>query len=164
MGGFSIKLEGFKDLEAKLVELGGKAATNIARDGLRAGGEVIQAAVRELAPTRPDLPSGTALPPGALARDIELHIGEEDGRPAAIIYPGSETAWAAKFVEYGHRMIRGGYSKVVGTKGRHRGPGKEIGNVPAHPFIRPGFEISAAEAIERARQVIAEGIEKAVEK
>jgi HK97 gp10 family phage protein len=159
MGGFSVKLEGFKELDAKLDALGGKLATNVVRDGLRAGGEVIQAAIRDLAPVRPDLPSGTALPPGALAHDIELHIGEEDGKPAAIIYPGTETAWAAKFVEYGHRMVSGGYSKALAS-GRHRGPGRAIGNVSAHPFIRPGFETSANAAIERSREVITERIEE----
>jgi HK97 gp10 family phage protein len=169
VGGFSIKVEGFKELDAKLAALGGKAATNVVRDGLRAGGEVIQAAIRDLAPVRPDLPSGTALPPGALARDIELHIGEEDGKPAAIIYPGTETAYAANWVEYGHRMVKGGYSKVT-KSGRVRGPGRLVmtvwfeKNVPAHPFIRPGFEMSTNAAVERAREVILEGIEEAAEK
>jgi len=170
MGGFSVRLEGFKELDAKLVALGGQAGLDATRDGLRAGGEVIQAAIRGRAPVRPDLPSGDALPPGALAHDIELAIGEEDGHPAAIIRPGSETAYAAEWLEYGHRMVTGGYSKAVGTSGRHRGPGKltmtkrGTKSVPAYPFIRPGFEESAGAAAEAANKATGEAIEKAFRK
>lgn len=159
MGGFSIKLEGFKELEQKLAALGGKEAERIVRDSLRAAGEVTQRAIAELAPARPILPSGTALPEFALKHDIELHIATVDGKPAAIVRPGSETAYVANFVEYGHRLVKGGYSKVL-PSGRHRGHGKEIGEVPAYPFIRPGFEGSVAPALEVMQAKVTKEIEE----
>ena len=107
--------------------------------GLRAGGEVFQAAIAERAPERPDLPSGTALPPGALKTDIELHRGRSDeGLPAVIVSPGKYTQHVARWVEYGHRLVRGGYNK----KGKG-GPGKEVGSVAAYPFIRRRMRRSA---------------------
>jgi HK97 gp10 family phage protein len=164
MGGFSIEVEGLKELDVKLLELGTKEADRIGFDALRAGGEVIQAAIRERAPERPDLPSGTALPPRALAHDIELHLGRDDeGHPAAIVRPGTLTAYVARWVEYGHRMVRGGYSKIL-KSGRHRGSGKEIGDVPEYPFIRPGYEEAREEAARVACTKLREGIEKAAKK
>ena len=166
MAGFSVSLQGFKELGLKLAALVGDAGLNAERDGLRAGGEVIQAAIRARAPIRPNLPSGDALPPGALAHDIELHVGKEDGKWSAIVRPGTETAYAAEWVEYGHRMVTGGYSKVM-RGGRVRGPGRLTmtasgsKSVPAHPFIRPGYEESTGAAIDAAMRVTGATIEKA---
>ena len=160
MGGFSIKSEGFKELDAKLAQIGDMQANGIVRDALRAAGDVTAAAIRERAPVRPSLPSGTALPEGALSRDIEVFVGEEDGYPSAIVRPGSETAYAAEWVEYGHRLVTGGYNKLL-PSGTHRGGGRVIGDVPAHPFIRPGFEVSAAAAIEALRATVAREVEEA---
>lgn len=156
MGGFTVKLEGLKELDAKLTELGGDAARRVIRAGLRAGGEVLQAAVQERAPERPVLPSRTALPPGALKSDIELRAGKDEaGLPAVIVAPGKYTAHAAVWVEYGHRLVKGGYRRASG-----RGPGHEIGSVLAHPFIRPGYEAAASASAEAAVEAIRSGIEK----
>lgn len=163
MGGFSVRIEGLQELDAKLTELGTKAATRIIRKGLNAGGEVIQAAVQERAPVRPDLPSGDALPVGALAQDIQLRFGRDDeGLPAAIVGPGKYTSHAANWVEYGHRLVKGGYSSV--KRGKLQGHGHQIGTVPAHPFIRPGYEASAPEAVEVAVKTMTEEVEKEAQK
>lgn len=155
MGGFTTQVLGLKELEAKLQELGGEAAQRVVRDALRAGGQVFRDAVEEAAPERPDLPSGTALPVGALAADIKLRLGrDEQGLPAAIVSPGPKTRHVAGFVEYGHRLVRGGRNR----KGRG-GPGKVVGQVPAHPFIRPAFEASGAEAVETFAATVQKGIE-----
>lgn len=163
MAGFSVQIAGLKELDEKLAELSTKDAKRVMRQSLRAGGEVLQAAVRERAPERPDLPSGTALPPGALARDIELLLGAKDGLPAAFVEPGKYTRHAARWVEYGHRLIKGGYNKLL-ANGKHRGYGKEIGSVPAYPFIRPGYEAARQEAIDVTCSTLASGIEKAANK
>jgi HK97 gp10 family phage protein len=159
MDGFSIKFEGLRELDDKLKTMGDLAAKRIVRDALRAGAEITQAAIQERAPVRPGLPSGTALPPGALAADIELYIGEEDGWPAAIVRPGKWTAYAADWVEYGHRLIKGGYNKLVGG-GKHRGQGKEIGEVRAYPFIRPGYEASREAAVQVLVKTAIDEVEK----
>lgn len=123
----------------------------ITRKALRKGAQVTRAAIAERAPVRPDLPSGTALPMGALASDIIVRsYTDADGKEVASVQPGEYTDHVAGFVEFGHRMVRGGYSRVDKKTGKTKGHGKEVGQVPAHPFFRPGAEASedaAAEAI-----------------
>ena len=112
-----------------------------------AAGQVVQAAITEAAPVRPVLPSGTALPPGALKADIELHVVKErDGSVSAYIEPGRYTRHAARWVEYGHRLVRGGRLKKGGA---------HIGDVPAYPFIRPAFEASEGAALAAAEESVA---------
>lgn len=140
MGGFTMKIEGLKEIDGKLSALKGRVAKRLIHDAVMAGGKVLQDEVRMLAPTRPSLPHGTAIPPGALKGDIELRFGiSEDHLPAAIVKPGKYTAHVARWLEYGHRLVRGGYSKVT-PGGRTRGRGQEISVVRPYPFIRPAFE------------------------
>lgn len=151
--GFSMEIRGLKELDAKLENMKQQTAARAVWHALEAGGEVFQQAVQELAPERPDLPSGTALPPGVLKIDIELHrTRDEQGHPAVAVRPGKYTAHVARWVEYGHRMVRGGWSKITGGKvtgpGRHlkNDQGEEV-NVPAHPFIRPAYESARETAV-----------------
>ena len=163
MGGFTARIEGLKELDAKLAELGTTAAKRVIREALKQGGYVFQLAVEERAPERPALPSGTALPPGALKLDIVVEMGTDDeGLPAAIIRPGKYTAYVARFVEYGHRLVKGGYRSM--KRGKMRGSGHDIGEVPAYPFIRPGYEAAREEAVRVTCESLASGIEKAAKK
>lgn len=168
MGGFSESIVGLKELDEKLSAMATTEAHKVIHDALLEGGKVLQAAIAERAPERPVLPSGTALPPGALKRDIEIHFGKDpDGLPAAIVVPGKYTEHAARWVEYGHRLVRGGYSRLIKkgrNAGKYRGPGQEVGEVPEHPFIREGYEAARQPAVEVTCQAIAEGIEKAAAK
>jgi hypothetical protein len=164
MGGFTAQIVGLKELDAKLSELQTTTATRVINEGLMAGGRIFQAAVMARAPERPTLPSGTALPPGALKLDIEVHRSHDpEGLPAVIVAPGKFTRHAARWVEYGHRLVKGGYNKLLAS-GKKRGPGKEIGDVPAYPFIRPGYEAAREEAVGATVMTIAYGIEKAAKK
>lgn len=160
MAAFSARFEGLTELEAKLLDLSGPAANRATAKALRAGGKVIQAAIQERAPIRPPLPSGNALPPGALALDIELQLGKSSatGLPVAIVSPGDFTAYVAEWVEYGHRLVKGGRNSM--KRGKLQGNGHQIGDVPAYPFIRPGYEASRGEAVEVLQKVYAEEIEK----
>lgn len=148
--GLEITFEGMPEFSNMMQELAGPAAERIARHAVRAGGRVVQAAITEAAPVRPDLPSGTALPPGALKNDIEVHVAKErDGSISAYIEPGKLTRRAAIWTEYGHRQVSGGTSsKGGGILGQgYRGPGKDTGkDVQAHPFIRPAWDASEAAA------------------
>jgi Bacteriophage HK97-gp10, putative tail-component len=134
-------------------ELAGPAADRIIRHAMKAGGRVVQTAITEAAPVRTDAWSGTALPPGALKNDIEVHVAKEsDGSISAYIAPGKLTRHVARFVEYGHRLVRGGRSRRgAGILGQgFSGSGSVVGQVPAHPFIRPAFEgseVAAQDAI-----------------
>jgi HK97 gp10 family phage protein len=160
MAGFSVDIVGLKELDAKLSEMKEQTAKRIVWEALEAGGAVIQEAVQEVAPMRPDLPSGTALPVGALAADIEIHRGKDDeGNPAVIVGPGKYTSHAARWVEYGHRQVKGGYSKVL-ANGKTRGPGTEVSQVPAYPFIRPAYEASRETAVDVTVLTLADGVQK----
>jgi Bacteriophage HK97-gp10, putative tail-component len=147
--GIEITLEGLPEFSRMMTDLAGPAAERIIRHAVREGGRVVQAAITEAAPVRPDLPSGTALPPGALKNDIVVKVRKEpDGSISAYIEPGSKTLHVARFVEWGHRLVREGRSrKRGGTLGQsYVGNGKVVGGVPAYPFIRPAFDASEAAA------------------
>ena len=139
--GIEIKVTGLEELEKNFELLQTKAVEKIIRKALRKGGKLMQAELTEAAPTRPDLPSTTALPVGALKTDIQVSVKKTATGFVATVGPGSWTEHAARFTEYGHRMVTGGYSKKT-SKGT-RGPGKEVGFVAARPWVRPTFERTA---------------------
>jgi HK97 gp10 family phage protein len=120
------------------------------RSGVRAAGNVILKAIEERAPIL-DAKSAnsTALEPGSLKDDLRVRIGrvDKDGFITAEIGPSAKTSHVARWVEWGHRMVKGGYSKLLAS-GKTRGPGHALKeDVPPHPFIRPGFEASQGEAL-----------------
>ncbi|XWK65296.1 hypothetical protein RBB80_16315 [Tunturiibacter gelidiferens] len=89
--------------------------------------------------------SGGILPPGALKSDIIIRVSEDgDGVLQAKIGPDKETAWIANLVEYGHRGVQGGKSRLY-ADGKTKGPGKQTHDVPEHPFIRPAWEAVSQE-------------------
>jgi HK97 gp10 family phage protein len=157
--GIEIKITGLTELVANFDKLKTKAAEKVIRKSLRKGGKLMQSALAEAAPVRPDLPSKTALPVGALASDIQLSLNKTNTGITATIGPGSWTEHAAIWREYGHRMVTGGYSKKT-SKGT-RGPGKEVGFVPAKPWVRPTFESQADSVSAVICDSLAEEIEKA---
>lgn len=164
---FSVHIEGLAALDARLKEMGNAEAKKCIKKALKAGAVVVQAAIQERTPVRPDLPSTTALPVGALVNDIQV-AGIVDGDNLAImIGPGKHTAHAARLVEYGHRAVTGG-SSTKGKDGKYRGKGRESksvngvdgGQVPPHSFIRTGYEASREEATDAIVKTLAEAIEK----
>lgn len=151
-----MKIYGLDELDDFLRTSPAELANGPVRKALKAGGAVIQAAIVERAPVllEPESPGSDALPPGAIKSDIIVKITVAQGGGTAIIEPGKFTLHVARWVEYGHRMVRGGYSRVIGkgpNAGKLRGPGKELERpVPPYPFIRPAVEAS----IEKARTLM----------
>lgn len=142
-----LNLSGFADTQKVLQLVQEGMAKQGVRKAVRAGAEVIKDAIVERTPILDEKTAGSnSLDPGSLREDIAVHMKTEGGEPVAIIGPSDNTARVARWVEYGHVQVTGGYSKAEGF-GRRRGPGKVIGHVPAHPFIRSGFEASKDEAI-----------------
>jgi len=161
--GFSIDLKGLSEVKAKLDALGTSEAKRIVRKALKVGAAIVQEAVEIRIPARPDLPSGTALPIGALRSDITIKMKESDqGNQAAIVQPGESTWHVAEFVESGHRLVRGGYSKETKPgSGKYRGPGSEVGTVDPHPYIRKAYEQTREEAAQAIATTLVTEIEKA---
>jgi HK97 gp10 family phage protein len=160
---YGIHVEGIEELQSKLDDLDQKIKTKIVRKALKAGGAIVKAAIEERAPERPDLPSTTALPPGWMKQDVKSSFRgkTKSGNPGQIIGPGPATSHAAHLVEYGHRMVRGGKSRLDKKSGKYKGDGTETGFVPEHPFIRPAFESVQAEVTEVVSQELITGIEEA---
>lgn len=150
--GLIVTIDGMQQFNTMMVDLGaGQAAERVARRAMRNGGRVIQAAITDAAPVRPPLPSGTALPPGALKSDIELHVSkEQDGSISAYVEPGRLTKHVALWLEVGHNMVP---------------PGKKRTRVEAindgEGFVRRSFEMSEAAAVAAIEETIATEIDEA---
>jgi HK97 gp10 family phage protein len=144
MDAIDVEVTGLKEVQAMLDHLSKQAGDRCIRKALKAGALVEQAAITERAPVKDT--TGGILPDGALKSDIEIHFKRDDqGIQQAIVGPGKYTAHAARWVEYGHRLVTGGYNKLIKFgkhAGKTRGPGQVIGEVKEHPFIRPGYEQS----------------------
>ncbi len=164
MAGFTVNIKGLKELDAKLGEMKLATQKSIVRDSLMAGAEVIRTEIAARAPVRDYAlsPRERGGPQGALKLDIEKRFVYLDGLPSVLVAPGKATAWYAKWVEYGHRLVRGGYSSM--KRGKLQGRGHQVGSVEAHAFIRPGYETAREEAVQVAARRFGEDVEKAAAK
>lgn len=147
------KIMGLDELDDFLRTSPVEIANGPIRKALKAGGDVLQKAIVERAPVleMPQSPNSTALPPGALKGDITLKVTVAQGGGTAVVEPGKFTRHVARWVEYGHHMVRGGYAKFSGpgaSAKQLRGAGKWLkdNDVPPHPFIRPAVEAAIDEA------------------
>jgi len=142
----NFELEGMRSLVDKLNAAGAKMGGPEMKKALRAGGRVIEDAMVERAPMMLDAktPGSDSLEPGELKGGMRVAIVEGENGLEALIGPNSKVAHVARFVEYGHRQVSGGYLKLLGN-GKSRGPGTAGIDVPAYPFLRPAFEASMGE-------------------
>ena len=153
--GLVVQMQGFAELDKLFADMGGPTGEVVVRRGLRAGGNLMKAAIAANAPVRPEGVSTTALPPGALQSDIQVHVAKESADSfSAYIEPGAATRAVSRWVEFGHRLVRGRTSKR-GAKGQ------QIGDVPAHPYIRPAFDSNEDLAVNAINESIMEDFEKA---
>jgi HK97 gp10 family phage protein len=144
MAEFEMETRGFEELAAKLENIGHEVAGPVAKKMVRAGARVMKRAIEERTPTLDaKTASSSALQPGAMKADIRIAYPANELIPTAIVGPGKKTAHVANWVEYGHREVHGGQSKVT-AKGT-TGSGVAGADVPAHPFVRPAFEAAQAE-------------------
>ncbi len=157
-----ITITGVEQLKRNIEAMRQRMTTTVARKAVREGAKVIAGAMAEAAPILDKKTAkSNALEPGSLKADIRARNTSANGETAAIAGPTKKTAYVARFVEYGHRNVRGGYSKAVGD-GTTRGPGRQLqgdnAETPEHPFLRPAFEQSVDAAIAARDQVLAEGL------
>lgn len=160
--GISVSVEGLSELQAKLDQLSTKQADTAIRNALKAGAEIERAAISERAPIKDT--TGGILPDGALKNDIVVKIKRsQQGGLYAVVGPDSYTEFVAKMVEYGHRLVRGGRSRLL-ANGKTKGPGTQVGTVDAHPFIRPAFEATQQEVVDVMCQTLADEISLAAQR
>lgn len=148
-----VKVTGLRETQQSLNGFADKVRERAVVHAVRDGANVIKDAMRESAGTLNKTvvrtASSNALTPGALAQDIKVRVKVDKTDIAVAIIGPVKYSHVARWVEFGHRMVKGGYSKVAGD-GTTRGPGRESGEpVPAYPFLRPAFERSSTAALER---------------
>lgn len=127
------EFNGGKELSDALQELPRKLENKVLRKALRQGGNILLKKARSLAPVKT----------GALKRGIKLRIDLRNG-PAAIITV-----------------------KIPG-KGKTKGGGPYYGSfielgtkdMVAHPFLRPAFDATKEQALEKFINVLNDGIEE----
>jgi HK97 gp10 family phage protein len=134
------------------------------RKAVVAGARVIGAAMIERTPVLIEKTSGSdSLEPGEIKANIKVRTRMEDGKPVALVGPsgmGRGIGKIAHNVEYGHRMVTGGKSKL-NIAGLLDGGGKvHTQDVPAHPFLRPAYEASANLALDAMAVSLAEDLKK----
>jgi len=157
-----IEQTGIAEMKAKMLAMRQNVSGPISKRAVRAGGNVIKAAMVERTPINAEKNAGSnSLEPGAIKADIKVRFPAQENaqETTAIIGPGTKTGYAARWVEYGHRMVSGGQSKV-GPDGRTRGPGKAGVDVPAHPFLRPAYEASLHAAQDAMAAEAAKGLQE----
>lgn len=148
------KVTGIAETRARTVALREHVAKVATRKACRAGAEVILAADVAMAPVLDEKTAkSTALDPGALKADLGIRVArqrQKEGLVGYIIGP-VKLSYAAHWVEYGHRLVKGGQIAWIGlVHGKLRtrsGSGRVIGDVSAHPFLRPAFEGSWQQAL-----------------
>ena len=144
-----IQTTGIAEMQQSLQRLSEEVRQKLVLRAVRDGANVIRDAMRESAHVLAEKnPGSDSLQPGQLRADIRVRARvDEDGLARAIIGPDFY-AYVARWVEYGHRLVKGGRSSADG-KGGFRGAGAQIGEVPAYPTLRPAFERSQGEAFDK---------------
>jgi HK97 gp10 family phage protein len=139
-------------LVANMEAIRERIVTQGARRAVVAGAKVIGEAMIERTPVQVEKTEGSdSLDPGEMKANIKVRSRITDGQPSALVGPTGKDGKIAKIaynVEYGHRMVTGGGSKL-GIDGKFHGGGTvHEKDVPPHAFLRPAFEASAAAAID----------------
>jgi HK97 gp10 family phage protein len=159
-------MSGMKGLTDKMEIVRRIMTDNAARKAVRAGGSVIRDAMVERAPVQLEKSLGSdSLEPGELRDGLRVRLTRDGNENVALIGPAGgagRVSHAAHLVEYGHRMVTGGKSKLD-VDGTFRGGGTvHEKDVPAYPFLRPAFEESQSAAMEAVQASLAKDLKEAV--
>ena len=107
----SAKITGLPETEAAMAELRQMVRTTATRKAVHVGAVVIRDEMRRRAPVlNQKTAKSTSLDPGALKADIGIVTGrvDKEGFITAAIGPRGNTAHVDCWVEFGHRLVKGG--------------------------------------------------------
>jgi len=160
------QMTGAEQVAARMRSVGRYIREHAEEVAVREGGKVFQLAMVERTPELTGkTPGSDSLAPGAMRADIKVRVVKDElGTAAAYIGPTKKTARVARWVEFGHRLVKGGYLKFTGSGMKMRGKGKQFGEVPAHPFLRPAYEASEQSAMEAVRESLRVSLAEAVKR
>lgn len=138
-----VELEGGKALEQQLLAIGAAAAGESLDQAAFAGAEIMRANIEPRVPRKR----------GILVKDLRVKsMDAEKSETHAVFGIGWFSRTVAWLVEFGHMLVKGG---KLGSGGH------VVGHVPAHPFLRPGFDESGEDAVTAVGTVLRENIEAA---
>ena len=180
----AVILEGWAELETKLLGLSTKIAKNCLRVSIAAGAALMRDAVKEKAPLLTGPTWGDHQPPGTLKRSVIIkHVPElsNDYQQTYKVtvrqgkkYQGqtkkknkSQDAFYARWVEYGHWYVPPNPNSVISANGvkhgtnwsQHRASNHAIW-IPAHPFMRPAWDTNNQKALEAIKIKMGQRIEE----
>lgn len=140
MSDVTAEVKGVPELKAAFRKLGPDLAASILTKALQAGANVLKDAIAERATEHhktgemeASLMTAVDVSPSGMSGVARVGFGEQ----------GHKAAW----VELGHRQV--GHGIVKSER-------KEVGHVPAHPFVRPAYEASKGAAKDAVAEVIRE--------
>jgi HK97 gp10 family phage protein len=164
----TLKVEGFKELEKKLLAMGPKLARNGLRAAVGAGARVIRDEARSRVP----------VDTGVLRRSIYVkQIRELSSNSQQTFFVGvrsgkkyrrkGQDAYYWRWVEFGHRIVARfageytdyklkGLGRLTGISKRRK---QSKTTVPAQPFMRPAFESGKYAATEAIKAKLIERVE-----
>lgn len=173
---FTVRLDGFAELAAALRELPANIGRNVLRSAVAAGAAVIRVEAKKNAEQMRDT--------GTLARSIyQKQIREQSTLEKQVFYVGArqgkqfqkvgkkganKDAYYARFVELGHfsrptAKSGGGIIKRGGGRDSEIARRLHAGSIhwiPAHPFLRPAFDVKHQQAVTAMGAKIAERMAK----
>jgi HK97 gp10 family phage protein len=125
-----MKVEGGDKLARRLQMLAEETERKHMREAALAGAEVFRAEAEAKAPRKT----------GTLAGDIQKEVTKQTKSRIAIKIGPGKKGWYGRLVEDGHAIV------VGGRKGAKKKPGRVVGHVPPHPFLRPVFDEKTGES------------------
>jgi HK97 gp10 family phage protein len=154
------KTTGTAEIAARFEGLRRAVREEITRKAVRKASRVMANEMKMAAPVLDErTANSTALEPGALKSSIRVSVQRlSDFMVRALIGPKGYASRVAHLVEYGHRLVKGGTSRV-GAMGAV-GSGKQIGDVPAHSFLRTSYEATAQRVLSAFRDEVKNQFDK----
>lgn len=132
----TVVVKGIPELDAALMEKLPNQVRSIIRSVLVEAGEWMAG---QLSGAAPRSPSDKPHPSGYLAGSMRERMSIDIDADSAGVYVGPNAdAFYDYFVETGHRIVKGGYSKL--TRAGARGPGHEIGKAEPHQYMATVFD------------------------
>lgn len=184
----NVVIDGWAELDTKLLGLSDKIAKQALKQSVSAGAKFMQKAVKDKAPELNGFTWGEHQPPGTLKRSIitvfcpELSNDYEATYKVAVKMGKkyrnkgkkgnlSQDAFYAEWVERGHYYVPPNPNFTISDRGirhgsnweAHRTSERSLSNarfVPAHPFMRPAWDVEKDQALEVIRQQLETKIEE----